>query len=155
DTFNGNTIHTVMSDYQSRTNGGNGWTRIMEFSPANNVIRVRTYSPWLDQFEADADSSSQFTLNYNMAGSAPLTLLGPASVPSGSKGALVWPGLAPNASYEWYATVSDGAITTTGSTWRFTTSATVGVGPMQPVEIALAPVVPNPAHGRAHLGFSL
>jgi hypothetical protein len=155
DTFNGNTVHSVESDYQGRTNGGNGWTRIMEFSPANNVIRVRTYSPTLDQFEADADSSSQFTLPYNMSSSAPFTLIGTSVVSSGSSVAKVWPSLSPNAGYEWYATVNDGAITTQGPSWRFTTSATVGVGSEMTSGIALAPIVPNPTHGRAHMSFAL
>jgi hypothetical protein len=124
DTFGGNTVNTVMSDYQSRTNGGNGWLRIMEFSPANNVIRVKTYTPWLDQFEADADSSSQFTLIYNMSATTPYALVGSVpGVASGSNGGIVWPGLQANASYEWYATVSDGAATTTGAVWKFTTTA--------------------------------
>ncbi|MEK7537618.1 MAG: phosphohydrolase, partial [Patescibacteria group bacterium] len=74
DTFNGNTVYSVLSAYQGRSNGGNGWLRIMEFSPANDVIRVRTYTPWLNQFEADADSSSQFTLGYAM--SSPFTVIG-------------------------------------------------------------------------------
>jgi hypothetical protein len=39
DTFNGNTVNSLLSDYQGRTNGGNGWMRIMTFSPANNTIR--------------------------------------------------------------------------------------------------------------------
>jgi concanavalin A-like lectin/glucanase superfamily protein/List-Bact-rpt repeat protein len=124
DTFGANTVNTVMSDYQSRTNGGNGWLRIMEFSPASNTIRVKTYSPWLDQFEADADSSSQFTLLYNMSTTTPYALLGTASgVASGSNGSLAWPGLEPSTPYEWYVTVSDGATTTTGPVWRFTTTA--------------------------------
>ena len=64
DIFNGNTVHTLLSDYQGRANGGDGWLRILEFSPANNQIRVRTYSPSLNQFETDADS--EFTLSYDM-----------------------------------------------------------------------------------------
>jgi hypothetical protein len=124
DTFGGNTVNTLLSDYQSRTNGGNGWLRIMEFSPANNVIRVKTYSPWLDQFEADADSSSQFTLLYNMSTTTAYALLGSVSgVASGSNASVVWPGLQANTAYEWYATVSDGATMTTGPVWRFTTTA--------------------------------
>jgi hypothetical protein len=78
DIFNGNTVHTLMSDYQARANGGDGWLRILEFSPANNQIRVRTYSPWLNQFETDADS--EFTLSYDMTPNpnlAPVTTAGP------------------------------------------------------------------------------
>ena len=65
DIFNGNTVHTLLANYQTRTNGGNGWLRIMTFSPTNNQIQVETYSPYLDQFERDANS--EFTLYYPMA----------------------------------------------------------------------------------------
>ena len=64
DVHNGNTVHTLLANYQTRENGGNGWLRILTFSPANNQIQVQTYSPYLDQFERDADS--EFTLDYAM-----------------------------------------------------------------------------------------
>jgi hypothetical protein len=64
DVVGGRRIHTLLADYQKRDNGGDGWLRIMKFSPANNQIRVQTYSPTLDRFETDADS--QFTLAYDM-----------------------------------------------------------------------------------------
>jgi hypothetical protein len=60
DTFKGRTVHTLMSDYQSRANGGDGWLRIMQFATAKPEVKVRTYSPTLSQFEADSDS--QFTI---------------------------------------------------------------------------------------------
>ena len=78
DIFNGNTVDTLLSDYQERANGGDGWLRIMEFSPANNQIRVRTYSPSLNQFETDTDS--EFTLSYDMTPNPnvpPVTRAGP------------------------------------------------------------------------------
>jgi hypothetical protein len=63
-----NAMHVVtacLSDYQSYTNGGNGFLRLYEFSPSNNVVRVKTYSPWIDQYQTDADS--QFEFLYNMS----------------------------------------------------------------------------------------
>jgi len=51
DIFNGNTVHTLVSDFQTRANGGNGWLRVMEFSPASNTIHVMTYSPSLNQWK--------------------------------------------------------------------------------------------------------
>ena len=120
DTFQGNTIYSLMSDYQGRTNGGNGWLRVMTFSPANNTVQVQTYSPWLNQFETDADS--QFTLAYNMQGSgAPFTQIGTTTAPSGSNATITWPGLTAGTQYEWYATASDGIATSTSSTFTFTT----------------------------------
>jgi hypothetical protein len=123
DTYNGNTVNTLLSDYQSYANGGNGFLRYMEFSPANNVIRVRTYSPVTGQYEADSDSSSQFTLPYVMSSTSPFQALGSSTVPSGTTASLAWPGRTAGAQYEWYAEVTDGTGTRTSPVWSFTTSA--------------------------------
>ncbi|MCJ7572101.1 MAG: metallophosphoesterase [Candidatus Thermoplasmatota archaeon] len=64
ETYNGNTVNILLADYQSYSNGGNGYLRIMEFCPSTNEIRVKTYSPYLNQYETDANS--QFNLSYNM-----------------------------------------------------------------------------------------
>jgi hypothetical protein len=66
DVFDGNTVYTLLSDYQSYATGGNGFLRIMYFSPDRKEIRVETYSPWLDQYETDPNS--RFTLSYDMGG---------------------------------------------------------------------------------------
>ena len=60
DTYNGSRVYSLLSDYQGRERGGDGWLRIMKFSPAQNRIHVSTYSPTLAKYERDADS--QFTL---------------------------------------------------------------------------------------------
>jgi hypothetical protein len=126
DTFNGHTIQTIMTDYQGRTRGGDGWLRIYEFSPANNVIRARTYSPTLDQFETDADSSSQFTLPYDMGGGAPYQVVATrTNVVPGSVVSAPWSNLNAAAQYDWYVTVSDGARTTNSDVFRFTTNDVV------------------------------
>ncbi|HET9251679.1 MAG TPA: LamG-like jellyroll fold domain-containing protein [Candidatus Eisenbacteria bacterium] len=147
DTFNGNTVTTLMSDYQGRTNGGNGWLRILTFSPANNVIHVETYSPWLDQFETDADS--RFDVPYEMSATEPFAMIG--SVPSASGAAsLIWPGLVAATPYEWRVTVSDGLVTTTGPTWRFTTQTapnhTLAVDAAPPGGGTVAPSPVGPVH---------
>jgi len=54
----------MVSDYQDRNNGGNGFLRILTFSPINDKIYVKTYSPYLNKFELDSDS--EFTLDYDM-----------------------------------------------------------------------------------------
>jgi len=64
DAFGSYVIYTLLADYQDEPNGGNGWLRILEFSPRHNEIRVKTYSPTLDRYQTDADS--QFTLPYRM-----------------------------------------------------------------------------------------
>ena len=54
-------VHQLLSDYQDRPNGGNGWLRIIEFSSINDEISIRTYSPYLNKYEPD--SNSQFVLD--------------------------------------------------------------------------------------------
>ena len=117
DTYNGSTVHTLLADYQGRTpNGGNGWLRILEFSPANNEIRVKTYSPSLNQWETDPDS--QFTLPYNMGGTGDYSNLGTVpGIASGGSASISWPGLTNGTAYQWLTEVSDGSLTTRGSTW--------------------------------------
>lgn len=120
DVFNGNTIHSVLSDYQSGyTNGGNGLLRIMQFLPGLNQITVKTYSPYANTFLTG--SSSEFTLSANL--SAPFALIGTVSVASGSNACIQWPSLEQFTDYEWYMEISDGTNTTTGPVWTFTTPA--------------------------------
>ena len=57
----GNYVHQLLSDYQDRHNGGNGWLRIIEFSPRIDEISIKTYSPYLNKYETD--SNSQFILD--------------------------------------------------------------------------------------------
>jgi hypothetical protein len=120
DSFNGRKVHTLVSDYQFRANGGNGYLRLMDFSPSNGVIRVSTYSPWLDEYETDADS--EFTLPYAMqpAFTNFVALQTNTGVVSGGQPGFVWSGLQHKAAYEWYVTVSDGTNLVTGPLWRFT-----------------------------------
>jgi predicted esterase len=64
---NGHTVYQLLADYQSRTNGGNGLLRILEFRPAEDKIYVKTFSPYLNSYESDSDS--EVTLDYDMTGS--------------------------------------------------------------------------------------
>ncbi|AYL94395.1 metallophosphoesterase [Mucilaginibacter celer] len=56
DTYNGHTIKSFLSDYQSRPNGGNGLMRLYKFSVEDNTLSVRTLSPYAKLEETDADS---------------------------------------------------------------------------------------------------
>jgi len=118
DIYNGNILYTLLADYQTRTNGGNGWLRILEFKPSENKIYVKTYSPYLDEYETDADS--QFTLDYNLSDDDYSVLATNLDVASGSNSTYTWSGLTNGQQYEWYVTVSDGINTTTSSVYNFT-----------------------------------
>lgn len=119
DTYNGNTIHTLLSNYQNRTAGGNGWLRIMKFNPADNEISVKTYSPWLETYETDTDS--EFTLNYNMDDAGFEEVGSLSGIESGEVASVSWDGLLANTPYEWYVTVDDGTDVIESQHWDFTT----------------------------------
>lgn len=110
------TVHTLLSDYQARSGGGDGWLRILSFSPTSRQISVSTYSPTLDSSEEDEDSL--FTLDWDPDPTA-WTELGTAEVVDGVA-SLSWTGLEADASYEWTAELSDGVETASAGPWTFT-----------------------------------
>jgi hypothetical protein len=57
---NQNLVHELMADYQSRSNGGDGYLRIMEFLADGNTVKVSTYSPYQGAYLTTSDQ--QFTL---------------------------------------------------------------------------------------------
>jgi len=121
DTFNGHTIYSVLSDYQSRAHGGDGWLRIMEFDPVANLINFKTYSPYLDQYEQDDDS--QFSLSYNMSDNGePFNKLNSDTVENNSIASFQWYGLESGKVYQWYVTMEDDdANISTSPVWYFST----------------------------------
>ncbi|HEX6179654.1 MAG TPA: T9SS type A sorting domain-containing protein, partial [Chitinophagaceae bacterium] len=121
---NGTPIHTILSDYQGRVNGGDGWMRIMEFSPSTNTVSIKTYSPTLNQFETDADS--EFSLPVDLLPGFTLIATN-GNVPSGNATDLAWAGLLPGTEYEWYVTIDDGESVTTSPVFDFITSGALPV----------------------------
>jgi hypothetical protein len=101
----GGIVYTLLSDYQARTNGGDGWFRIMEFRPDSNMIDVKTYSTTLQRFETDANS--QFTLYYDMNPNRFIPIDSVLNVPSGTAASINWNNRVNGKTYEWYATAQD------------------------------------------------
>lgn len=64
DSHEGLGVVTCLSDYQSAPEGGGGYLRLYRFSPAENLVRVQTYSPWLKEYKTDPES--QFAFRYRM-----------------------------------------------------------------------------------------
>jgi 3',5'-cyclic AMP phosphodiesterase CpdA len=46
----GHTVHQMLSNYQMRNLGGEGYMRLLEFQPDGETVRVRTYSPLYDRY---------------------------------------------------------------------------------------------------------
>ena len=120
----GKPVQSMLSDYQDRANGGDGWLRYLTFDPSASQIRATTYSPHLGQYETDADSS--FTVPYDMTAPAELPAVGSANVASGAVAGVPVPDLPIGTVVDWYATVDDGTTVTRGPTWSYTAA---GSGP--------------------------
>lgn len=130
DVFGGNTVHTLMSDYQSGfTNGGNGFLRIMRFDPATNTLSVKTYSPYANSSRTGA--SSEFQLPVSLGGASFTMINSQVNAASGSTVNLPWAGLEPLTEYEWYVTVSDGENEVTSQVFNFKTSGLVPIKLME------------------------
>jgi hypothetical protein len=126
DVFEGRTIYTVLSDFQSVFNGGNGFLRTLVFSPANNRITSEMYSPTLNRLATTADTATYqgtYAMDYNMQGSVMnWTPLGTVNIPaSGTSASLNWAGLQTGKTYEWYAVSNDGVFLASSSARRFIT----------------------------------
>ena len=69
DSLDDRRVYSLLSDYQARSRGGDGWLRIMRFSPARNEIAVQTFSPFVNEGRGafETDESSQFVLSYDMS----------------------------------------------------------------------------------------
>lgn len=60
----GREVIELLANYQDYPNGGDGWLQLIRFNADKNNIEVRTYSPYLDKFQTDAQSEFTMPLNY-------------------------------------------------------------------------------------------
>lgn len=129
DTFEGRTVYSVLSDYQGLVNGGNAFLRTLTFSPANNRLRVESWSPTLGRAASASEGLPHFDgaydLTYDMQ--APVsgwTELGTVEVPAaGTTASLQWNGLEASRGYEWYAAATDSINVASSASRSFNTDA--------------------------------
>ncbi len=46
-------VHQVLTNYQTRKDGGGGYIRLIQFLPDQKTVRLRAYSPWYDHWLAE------------------------------------------------------------------------------------------------------
>lgn len=118
----GQPVQQVLTDYQDRANGGDGWLRYYTVDPTAGTMTATTYSPKLNQYETDADSAFTVPFALGEPQPAPFTPIATVQVASGGTAATTWTGLAADTDYEWRAVSTDGAGAATSTTWTFRTS---------------------------------
>lgn len=143
DVYQGRVVRTFVQDYQGWDKGGNGFMRLFEFSPSNNVVVAQCYSPVAGEYLTD--ENSEFFFEYDMrptgpGAPAPFTALGTnENVAPGQPLSCPWPELDRTKAYEWYVTVTDSSGQTVASpVSRFTISTNVA-----PVAANLSRTVPG------------
>ena len=78
----GSRVIELLSDYQGRARGGDGWLRLLRFDLKNHLLYVQTYSPTLDRFETDYNSEMTLPLNLrHPIGFRPGSMSGPSPYP--------------------------------------------------------------------------
>ncbi len=122
----GHTIHIMHADYQDYPNGGNGYLRILRFSPSADRIYGTTYSPYSGTSLTTYPDQMEMVYDMEDVSGGAYTLIGTVNnVDNGASASVSWPGRSVSTGYEWYATVSDGTEMVTSATWSFTTSSIV------------------------------
>lgn len=117
----GQPVQEILTDYQDRANGGDGWLRYYTFDPAAGTMTATTYSPTLKKNETDADSAFVVPFPLGQQVPAPFTTIGAVTVASGGTAKFTWKGLANDTSYEWRAVVGDGTGSRTSDVWTLHT----------------------------------
>jgi hypothetical protein len=123
DTTGQHVLHTILADYQSlKPNGGNGYLRRWDFSPATNELHVSTFSP--TDVDPDPLPEPNITLKVDLAGAgkAPFT---PLAIVKNVHGHAIanMTSVKAATTFEWYAVGEDCVHSTRTPTRRFTVSA--------------------------------
>ncbi|MEN1986248.1 S-layer homology domain-containing protein [Paenibacillus hubeiensis] len=140
-------VYQMLADYQGAPEGGLGYIRLMQFDMANNKLHIKTYSPYLDDYNfydpQEYPGKDEFSLDLNLQAATKRVatdyigvsvyadqLIGrQENVDSGDNASVRWAGLADDAYYQWYAKAEDANSGQTFSEiWGFHTGSASGEG---------------------------
>ena len=113
---NGNTVYSLMHNFQIRPASGASYLRLLEFAPNDEEIVVRTYAPALDEYETDPDS--EFSLGVDVPG-GPWTQLGIVFAHDEPTVSHMWQGLTEGKAYEWRVELLDSNSLTKSEIYTF------------------------------------
>ena len=119
----GDDVSLALSNYQNRTQGGQGWLRYYTFKPSEKRIEARTYSPSLKALETDADS--QFDLPFDAPLPSNFQQVHKTELAAGGTATTPKLNLDANSTYEWYATSTVGSTHAKSQVRTFSTGSDV------------------------------
>ncbi|MFD0712256.1 S-layer homology domain-containing protein [Paenibacillus sp. GCM10027626] len=118
-------VYQILADYQGAAEGGLGYIRLLQFDIENNKLHVKTYSPYLNQYNyydpAEFPGKDEFSLDLDLQPKTKRVatdyigvkiytdqLIGSIKdVPSGTEASLKWEKLSPQTNYQWYVKAED------------------------------------------------
>lgn len=147
-------VYQMLSDYQGGPEGGQGYIKLLQFDIANDKMYVKTYSPYMDDYNfydpSDTTKQEEFTLDVDLAPQVKEVStdymgvnvysdqpIGKAEqVTSGEQASVTWSNLNANTKYQWYTAAED-AYTgkTLSDIWSFTTGTASDSGTTPPAEV--------------------
>ncbi|TCM97883.1 fibronectin type III domain protein [Paenibacillus sp. BK033] len=133
-------VYQMLSDYQGGPEGGQGYIKLLQFDIANDKMYVKTYSPYMDDYNfydpSDTTKQEEFTLDVDLTPQVKRVStdymgvnvysdqpIGKADqVTSGEQASVNWSGLNANTKYQWYAVAEDAfSGKTLSDIWSFKT----------------------------------
>ncbi|PAE15913.1 hypothetical protein CHH91_12005 [Virgibacillus sp. 7505] len=152
-------VYQMLADYQAGPEGGQGYMRILLFDAETDQIKVKTYSPYMDDYnyydEDEFPGTDEFSIgleldaqkkrvatNYVEVNVFGTKEIGKAeNVKSGETASVTWDGLTSDHEYAWYAVAEDAhGGKTKSDLWTFTT----GGGAPAPGDNGNEPPAENP-----------
>jgi hypothetical protein len=129
-------------------------------APANGATGIGT-SPTLDVGVSDPDSDPLTVTFFGrpLASGNFVQIAQHTGIGSGTNDTAAWASLGAGQTFEWYATVNDGSLTTTGPTWTFHTVAStdpvfVGVGDIGSCSVTTDTDTGNLIAGKAEIDYT-
>lgn len=144
-------VYQMLSDYQGGPEGGQGYIKLLQFDIANSKMYVKTYSPYMDDYNfydpSDTTKQEEFTLDVdlkpqvkevstdymgvNVYSDQPIGKVD--QVASGEQASVKWNGLNANTKYQWYAAAEDAySGKTLSDIWSFNTGSNGDTGTTPP-----------------------
>lgn len=144
-------VYQMLADYQGAEEGGLGYIRLMQFDMKNNKLHMKTYSPYLDdynyydpqvypgkdEFSLDLDlqpKTKRVATDYIGVKVYTDQLIGQKTqVESGANATAGWSGLASDRYYQWYVRANDEfSGSATSDIWGFYTGSATEPGRPDP-----------------------
>ncbi|MFC3802353.1 S-layer homology domain-containing protein [Cohnella sp. GCM10012308] len=141
-------VYQILADYQGAAEGGLGYIRLMQFDIQNNQVHMKSYSPYLDDYNyydpTEYPGKDEYDMNVDLGamnkevatdyfGVKVYTdeLIGQVSnAASGKTASVAWNGLASDRYYQWYVKAEDAnSGSVLSDIWGFATGTVIPENP--------------------------